>query len=203
MNLVRLASTLFLGAVIAVGCGGSDSSENGNTGGKGSGGKSGADGGGGTANGSGTGATGTGATGTGATGTGATGTGATGTGATGTGATGTGGVAGGTGTGASGGVAGGTGTGATGTGATGTGGNTGCVVATCQGHVYACGNCIDDDGDGFIDMQDPDCLGPCHNAENTYYGSIPGQAGPACDVDCYFDQDFGRCNDNCFWNHKF
>jgi hypothetical protein len=82
------------------------------------------------------------------------------------------------------------------------GGVGGCRVTQCQNHVYACGDCTDNDGDGKIDMNDPDCLGPCHNAENTYYGSVPGQAGPACTVDCYFDQDSGSGNDTCNWNHR-
>ena len=96
----------------------------------------------------------------------------------------------------------GTGTGGAGTGGTGTGGTGACVPAKCQGKLYACGDCIDNDNDGKVDMEDPDCLGPCHNAENTYYGSIPGQAGPACTVDCYFDQDSGSGNDDCHWNHE-
>jgi hypothetical protein len=69
---------------------------------------------------------------------------------------------------------------------------------------------VDNDRDGKADMADPDCLGPCHNAEDTYYGSIPGQAGPACTQDCYFDQDSGSGsgsvdgggNDDCNWNHR-
>jgi hypothetical protein len=77
------------------------------------------------------------------------------------------------------------------------------VIKTCQGKTYECGDCVDNDGDGKIDVgEDPDCLGPCHNAEDTFYGSIPGQAGPACLVDCYFDQDSGSGNDTCNWNHK-
>src|SRR5262245_60451209 len=48
------------------------------------------------------------------------------------------------------------------------------VEAACQGHVYACGNTIDDDGDGLIDAQDPDCLGPCDNTEDSYFGGISG-----------------------------
>jgi hypothetical protein len=77
-----------------------------------------------------------------------------------------------------------------------------CVPLTCQGKIYQCGDCIDNDGDGKIDMDDPDCLGPCHNAEDTFYGSIPGQAGPACTIDCYFDQDSGAGNDKCCWDHR-
>src|SRR5947207_1649807 len=79
----------------------------------------------------------------------------------------------------------------------GTGGTAGCVIKHCQSHVFECGDCVDNDGDGLIDDQDPDCLGPCDNSENNYYGNIPGQAGPACTVDCYFDQDSGSGNDDC------
>lgn len=74
-------------------------------------------------------------------------------------------------------------------------------IAECQGHVYACGNLIDDDGDGLIDSQDPDCLGPCDDTEDSLFGGIPGQAGPPCKVDCYFDQDSGSGNDDCHWSH--
>src|SRR5688500_14995939 len=57
--------------------------------------------------------------------------------------------------------------------------------ADCQGHVYQCGNLADDDMDGLIDYQDPDCLGACDDTEESLYGGIPGQAGPPCAVDCY------------------
>ncbi|APR87559.1 hypothetical protein A7982_12908 [Minicystis rosea] len=75
-------------------------------------------------------------------------------------------------------------------------------MTSCQGHVYECGDCIDNDGDGLVDAEDPECLGPCDNTENGYYGGIPGQSGPSCTVDCYFDQDSGSGNDDCHWNHK-
>jgi hypothetical protein len=76
------------------------------------------------------------------------------------------------------------------------------AIAECQGHVYQCGDLIDNDGDALVDYQDPDCLGPCDDTEDSYYGGIPGQAGPACFVDCYFDQDSGAGNDDCYWSHK-
>jgi hypothetical protein len=60
---------------------------------------------------------------------------------------------------------------------------------------------LDDDGDGLIDWQDPDCLGPCDNTEDSFYGGIPGQAGPSCIVDCYWDSNSGSGNDECYWNH--
>jgi len=77
-----------------------------------------------------------------------------------------------------------------------------CVVTPCQqSHTYECGDCVDNDGDGFTDMLDPDCLGPCHNSESSYFGNIPGQNNAPCKHDCYFDKDTGHGNDDCFWNH--
>lgn len=77
-----------------------------------------------------------------------------------------------------------------------------CQPAYCQNHLYRCGNCEDDDGDGLIDMADPDCLGPCHNSENMFFGDIPGQNKGNCIQDCYFDQDSGGGNDDCAWSHQ-
>jgi hypothetical protein len=76
------------------------------------------------------------------------------------------------------------------------------VEAPCQGHVYACGDLIDNDNDGLVDYLDPDCLGACDDTEDGLYGGISGQPGPACTVDCYFDQDSGSGNDDCHWNHE-
>jgi hypothetical protein len=76
-----------------------------------------------------------------------------------------------------------------------------CYIAPCQGHVYACGDCMDNDGDGLYDWQDPDCLGPCQNNEAGFYGAIPGQNNAPCKMDCYWDQDTGAGNDNCYWDH--
>src|SRR5262245_41438285 len=144
MRLIGVGVTVLLVATgFAIGCG-SDSSDGDSTGGKsGSGGKGGSGG--------------TGAT--------AASGGAGGTGAT----AASGGVAGGGNVSGAGGAAGGGNV--AGVGGGGTGGGGPCNITTCQGKTYACGNCLDDDGDGKIDMEDPDCLGPCHNAENTYYGS--------------------------------
>jgi len=73
--------------------------------------------------------------------------------------------------------------------------------APCQGHIYQCGDLLDNDNDGLIDYQDPDCLGACDDTEDSYYGGIPGSSGPGCKVDCYFDQDSGSGNDDCYWDH--
>jgi len=94
---------------------------------------------------------------------------------------------------------------ARGSGAAGPGGGadapSGCRRTSCQNHVYQCGNCFDDDGDGLVDMDDPDCLGPCQNSEDSFSG-IPGQNNQECTQDCYFDQDSGSGNDDCIWSHK-
>ena len=81
------------------------------------------------------------------------------------------------------------------------GGSRLCYPATCQGKTYQCGNCMDDDGDGRIDSEDPDCLGPCDNSENGLDPAIPGGNNTKCKMDCYFDGDTGSGNDNCYWDH--
>jgi hypothetical protein len=77
-----------------------------------------------------------------------------------------------------------------------------CNISTCQGKVYECGECTDNDGDCKIDSGDDQCLGPCDNTEDSYYGGIPGQNNSPCKSDCYFDQDTGSGNDDCYWSHK-
>jgi hypothetical protein len=86
----------------------------------------------------------------------------------------------------------------------GSGGSGGVVIleVACLNQTYHCGDTIDNDGDGLTDWQDPDCLGPCDNTEDSYFGGIPGQSGPNCDVDCYWDQNSGSGDDECYWNHK-
>jgi len=75
-----------------------------------------------------------------------------------------------------------------------------CQKTACQGKMYQCGDCIDNDGDGLIDSDDPDCTGPCDNTEDSYFGGIPGQNNAPCREDCYFDQDTGSGNDQCYWS---
>jgi hypothetical protein len=74
-----------------------------------------------------------------------------------------------------------------------------CYFASCARGVWACGDCMDNDGDGLIDDDDPDCLGPCHNSENSFYLNIPGSETPNCDRDCYYDNNQGSGNDHCAW----
>lgn len=83
------------------------------------------------------------------------------------------------------------------------GGTKVCYYATCQGKLYSCGDCIDNDGDGRVDSDDPDCLGPCDNTESGALTlGIPGGNNAPCKADCYFDQDTGTGNDSCYWDHS-
>lgn len=76
------------------------------------------------------------------------------------------------------------------------------TIGECQGKVYQCGDLLDNDDDGLVDAADPDCLGPCDNTEESYYGGIPGQNNAPCRQDCYFDQNTGTGNDECYWSHQ-
>lgn len=104
--------------------------------------------------------------------------------------------------GANGGAGGTTATVSTSTSGGGSAGAPGCTKRVCQrGAPLDCGNCEDDDNDGYVDSEDPDCLSPCQDSENSY-GDIPGQSGANCARDCYFDQDSGSGNDGCHWDHQ-
>ena len=79
-----------------------------------------------------------------------------------------------------------------------------CVVTLCTvNQPYQCGNCIDDDGDCLVDALDPDCWGPCDNNEDGFNGDVPGQQNQStCNaMDCYFDNNSGSGNDECYWSH--
>jgi hypothetical protein len=76
-----------------------------------------------------------------------------------------------------------------------------CQRVSCGTHVFKCGDCIDNDDDGKVDMDDPECLGPCQNDETTFANPMAGQGHGSCALDCYFDQDNGSGNDDCEWSH--
>jgi hypothetical protein len=119
-----------------------------------------------------------------------------GTGGSGANTTGPGGSA----TSASGGSSTGTGTG-TGNGGTSAGLPPPTEEAPCGNQVYDCGDLVDNDNDGLVDYQDPDCLGPCDNTEDSYYPNLPGASGQDCDLDCFWDTGLGH-NWECYWDHQ-
>jgi hypothetical protein len=79
-----------------------------------------------------------------------------------------------------------------------------CVQTRCNGKLLACGDCIDNDGDGRIDFRDPECLNPCDNTEGAVLaGGVGGQTGVTCKNDCYFDFGNGSGGlDECTWDHR-
>jgi hypothetical protein len=113
-----------------------------------------------------------------------------------------------------GGVGGGGGTGTGGTAGTGTGGTAGgggaggmvggCFPALCpDGNSYGCGDCMDNDGDGLVDDQDPECLGPCDGTEGPILlTGTPGETGNQCHADCYFDRGNGSGDGECQWHRE-
>jgi hypothetical protein len=120
--------------------------------------------------------------------------------------TGTGGApaGGSTGTGGSSGTGGtttGTGGSTTGTGGTTTttGGSGGNASAGCPVSPSQCTDGIDNDMDGKTDALDPECSGPCDNAEATFATGIPGDNMDdlsSCKQDCFFDGNSGA-EDGC------
>jgi hypothetical protein len=69
----------------------------------------------------------------------------------------------------------------------------------CSGTNYACGNGEDDDKDGFIDLLDPECTGPCDDDEATFQTGLPGD-NVDCKQDCFFDGNSGQGDDGCIWD---
>lgn len=66
----------------------------------------------------------------------------------------------------------------------------------CSGVPCACDNGIDDDGDGLIDGEDPECTGPYDDDEGTFATGIPGDNVDFCQ-DCFFDGNSGQGDDGC------
>ncbi len=76
-----------------------------------------------------------------------------------------------------------------------------CVPVACIGFgTVACGDCVDNDGDGLTDMDDPHCAGPCDQTEENFaVPDLPGANPDPCRLDCRFDSDIGIGNDGCDW----
>jgi hypothetical protein len=74
-------------------------------------------------------------------------------------------------------------------------------ILFCGNKVYECGDIIDNDMDGLVDLDDPECTSPCDDDESSFLTELPGQNND-CKADCYFDGDSGAGNDACEWNLK-
>ncbi len=75
----------------------------------------------------------------------------------------------------------------------------GLVEIPCNGTVYQCGDMIDNDNDGLIDLDDKECISPCDDNESSFQTDLPGQNND-CKGDCYFDANSGGGDDQCEWN---
>jgi cysteine-rich repeat protein len=72
-------------------------------------------------------------------------------------------------------------------------------IVACGNKVYACGDTLDNDLDGLIDLDDPECISPCDDDEGSFKTNLPGQ-NKDCKSDCYFDSNSGSGDDKCEWN---
>jgi len=86
-------------------------------------------------------------------------------------------------------------------GTTGTAGTTGAAGTGSTGKPQ-CSDGIDNDGDGKIDYDDPECVGPLDNDESSFATGIPGDNMDACKQDCFFDGNSGAGDDHCDWQLK-
>ena len=68
--------------------------------------------------------------------------------------------------------------------------------------VTQCNDGIDNDGDGKIDLADPECVSPLDNDESSFATGIPGDNVDACKQDCFFDGNSGMGDDGCQWELK-
>ncbi len=75
-----------------------------------------------------------------------------------------------------------------------------CVEIECEGSVLACGDCIDNDDDGLVDLADPECVSPCDDREDAFATGLPGDNMDACNQDCFFDGNSGSGDDKCSWD---
>jgi cysteine-rich repeat protein len=71
----------------------------------------------------------------------------------------------------------------------------------CGNAIYTCGDTLDNDMDGFIDLDDPDCTTPCDDDESSLQTNLPGQNND-CKQDCFWDANSGQGDDHCVWNLK-
>jgi hypothetical protein len=66
----------------------------------------------------------------------------------------------------------------------------------------ACSDGKDNDGDGKVDFDDPECVGPLDNDEGSFATGIPGDNVDPCKQDCFFDGNSGMGDDGCEWQLK-
>jgi hypothetical protein len=83
--------------------------------------------------------------------------------------------------------------------ATGVGGTTGVGGGKVPIGMAQCSDGLDNDNDGKIDYDDPECVGPLDNDESSFATGIPGDNRDECKQDCFFDGNSGAGDDGCEW----
>jgi cysteine-rich repeat protein len=69
----------------------------------------------------------------------------------------------------------------------------------CGNKIYECGDTLDNDMDGLIDLDDPECTTPCDDDEGSFKTNLPGE-NEDCKADCYFDANSGLGDDKCSYS---
>jgi hypothetical protein len=83
----------------------------------------------------------------------------------------------------------------------------------CPGHPWGpggrggafaphCADGVDNDGDGKIDYDDPECVGGNDNDESSFGWGIPVDNPDLCKSDCFWDGNSAMGDDNCVWQLK-
>jgi hypothetical protein len=74
------------------------------------------------------------------------------------------------------------------------------AVPDCAGHPADCSDALDNDGDGLVDLDDPECISPCDADEGSYCMCIVGGATDLydCRMDCAYDESWGAGDDECY-----
>lgn len=67
----------------------------------------------------------------------------------------------------------------------------------CGSAVCACSNGIDEDADGLLDQDDPECVSGWDNDEASFATGISGDNRDFACQDCFFDGNSGSGNDGC------
>ena len=83
------------------------------------------------------------------------------------------------------------------------GGNNVKTPGWCAAQPSQCTDGKDNDGDGKIDADDPECVGACDNDERTFATGMPGDNKDdlrSCHQDCFFDGNSGQGDDGCRWD---
>lgn len=73
-----------------------------------------------------------------------------------------------------------------------------CIVPLreCGFVVWECGDGVDNDDDGLVDLYDPECFSPCDDDEGSFDRATPGVSNQ-CRLDCGWDSNLLPGDDGC------